>query len=468
MQKILQTIIRTVKKYDMFRQGDAVLAGVSGGADSVALLHILIAVAPEFSLRIGIAHLNHCLRGKESDRDAEFVCSLAKKLNLPYYIESADVQDYRRACRLSTEEAARQLRYIFYERIAEQYGYDKIALGHHADDNAELVLMYLLRGSGTSGLSGIPPVRGARIVRPLIQVRKSELRDFLTANRLIYVSDSSNADTEFLRNRIRHELIPMLISSYNPKIVESLNRTASILRSEDEWMGDSIRVLSENCISDTADGKTLLSVPDTLALAARRRLIRKALAGIKGNLRRISYSHLEALSELLDRGPEQGSLDLPEGIRAQRLGNTLVFSRTGGRKTRPEIKPVFEYVLTEPGTVFIKETGSRVAISEPLMNPADIGIGNPCVAFFDRKAVSFPVSVRNFRPGDRFRPLGAGGSQKVKKYFINSKIPEKERHLCPILVSGGKIIWIAGHRSDESVKVAPETETVLKAELFLA
>ncbi len=465
MQKLLETVSRTVRIYDMFRHGDAVLAGVSGGADSVALLHVLIAVSPEFSLRIGIAHLNHCLRGEESDRDAEFVCSLAKQLNLPYYIESADVRAYSRGNRLSEEEAGRELRYEFYERIAGQYGYDRIALGHHADDNAELVLMYLLRGSGTSGLSGIPPVRGRHIVRPLIGVSRSEIGDFLTANRLAYVSDASNADTKFLRNRIRHELIPLLISSYNPKIVESLNRLSSILRSEDEWMDDNIRLLSDSCISDTADGKTVLSVPDTLCLAAQRRIIRKAIAGIKGNLRRISYSHIEALSELLRNGPENGSLDLPDGIRGERIGNKLVFSKTGGRNL-PAVRPVFEYIMKEPGTVFIKEIAARVSVSESDMNLGDRG--NPCVAFFDRNAVSFPVTVRNFRPGDRFMPLGAGGTQKVKKYFINKKIPGEERRICPILVSGGKIIWIAGHRTDESVKVTAETETVLKAELFLA
>lgn len=446
----------------MFRQGDAVLTGVSGGADSVALLHILTEIAHKFSLRLGVAHLNHCLRGKESDRDAEFVLLLAKESNLPYYIENADVQRHCRDFGLSPEEGARELRYAFYERIADQYGYDKIALGHHADDNAELMLMYLLRGAGPSGLSGIPPVRGHRIVRPLIEARKSELRDFLTAKGLKWVSDSSNEDRKYLRNRIRHDLIPLLISAYNPKIVESLNRLSSILRSEDEWMDARMLELSEACISDTAEGKILLTVPNTLCIAAIRRLIRKAIERIKGNLRRISYSHLEAVYELLQKG---GSLDLPEGIRAEGVGNRLVFSKTGGRN-RPDIKLLFEYVLTEPGTVFIKETGARVSIAQ-----ADMYFSlreNPCIAFFDRKTMSFPITVRNFRPGDRFRPLGAGGTQKVKKYFINSKIPEKERHLCPILVSDGKIIWIAGHRSDESVKVTAKTETVLKAELFLA
>jgi tRNA(Ile)-lysidine synthase len=363
----------------MFRHGDAVLAGVSGGADSVALLHVLIAVAPEFSLRIGIAHLNHCLRGEESDRDAEFVRSLAKQLNLPYYIKSADVQAYRRIRGLSAEEAGRELRYAFYERIAAEYGYDKIASAHHADDNAELVLMYLLRGAGPSGLSGIPPVRGNRIVRPLIEVRKSELRDFLTGKGLKWISDSSNEDKKFLRNRIRHDLLPLLISDYNPKIVESLNRTALILKSEDEWMDARILELSEACISDTAEEKILLTVPDTLCIAVIRRLIRKAIARIKGNLRRISCSHLEAVSELLQKG---GSLDLPEGIRAERIGKRLVFSKIGHRQL-PDVKPDFEYILREPGTVFIKETGARVIIAQADMN---FRLGeNPCIAFLTEK-----------------------------------------------------------------------------------
>ena len=196
----------------MVQNGDAVLVAVSGGADSVALVYILLELAPQYSFRMAIAHLNHCLREKESDRDEAFVASLAKKLELPFYIGREDVLRYQKRHRLSLEDAARQVRYRFYDSIAAKYGYGKIALGHHADDNAELVLMNLLRGSGPLGLSGIPPVRDNRIVRPLINLRRSEIMDYAAVKKLDYVTDSSNWNLKFHRNKIRARLIPQLKS----------------------------------------------------------------------------------------------------------------------------------------------------------------------------------------------------------------------------------------------------------------
>jgi tRNA(Ile)-lysidine synthase len=217
VKRILRAVDRTLRTHCMLQNADAVLVAVSGGADSVALLHILLELAPKYSLRMAIAHLNHGLRQKESDRDEAFVASLAKQLELPFYVGREDVRGYRQRHRLSIEDAARQVRYRFYNSVAVNYGYGKIALGHHGDDNAELILMNLLRGSGPLGLSGISPVRDGKIVRPLINLRRSEIMDYVAAKNLDYVTDSSNWDLKFRRNKIRTRLIPQLKSGYNPK-----------------------------------------------------------------------------------------------------------------------------------------------------------------------------------------------------------------------------------------------------------
>jgi tRNA(Ile)-lysidine synthase len=216
-KKIVRTVKQAIAEHSMFQTGDRVLVAVSGGADSVALIYLLETLAPLFSFRLAIAHLNHCLREKESDRDAEFVLRLAQKLNLPVYLEKKDVHKYKRRHKLSLEEAARQVRYRFFNQVAKENGFNKIALGHHYDDNAELVLMFILRGSGPLGLSGIPAVRGDKIVRPLINVRRSEIIDYLTEKKLEYVSDTSNTDLNHQRNKLRHDLIPNILTSYNPR-----------------------------------------------------------------------------------------------------------------------------------------------------------------------------------------------------------------------------------------------------------
>ncbi|MCK5192929.1 MAG: tRNA lysidine(34) synthetase TilS, partial [Desulfobulbaceae bacterium] len=447
--KLLRTVEQTVTTYGMLKPKDSVVIGVSGGPDSVALLHVLLTLAPRFSLRLVVAHLNHCLRQSNSDKDAAFVASLAKKCDLPCYIHKEDVRKYQLENKLSLEEAARRVRYTFLNSVAETNRFNKIALGHHFDDNAELVLMNIFRGSGPLGLSGIPPVREGKIIRPLLGLKRSELIDFLDENGLKFVADATNRDTRYLRNRIRHNLIPLLKTSYNPNIIETLNRLASIIRFEEEWIEDVIHPLFEKAVSSMQDDHVALSVPklDGMHIAAQRRIIRKAIASIKGDLRRISFAHIDSATNLLERGPACGTLDLPNRIRIWRNGDVLLFSKEknalrdldvqfGQTKTIP-----FKYKIIKPESIFIKEINAYIKFTEMGVEnlPAFDSTGQN-TGFFDRMALSFPLVLRNFRPGDRFKPLGMTGTQKLKKFFIDKKVPKKERARCPILLCRGKII----------------------------
>ncbi|OQY60308.1 MAG: tRNA lysidine(34) synthetase TilS [Desulfobacteraceae bacterium 4572_88] len=480
-RKLLETVTQTVRQHKMFCLGDSVLVGVSGGADSVALLHLLRRLAPGFSIRIAIAHLNHSLRQEESDRDASFVAALAKKLGLPCHSDKRDVRQYQRQHRLSLEEAARQVRYAFYEEVAEKNGFDKVALGHHADDNAELVLMYLFRGSGLTGLSGIPPVRNEKFVRPLIRVSRKDIKAFIAENRLEYVSDSTNQDPLYLRNRIRHHLLPMIRASYNPNIADTLNRLASIVRCDDEWLEETTEAIFRKSISGFREEELRLSVPmlRKTHLAAQRRLVRKAIAQVKGDLRRITYAHVEAVQKLLQKGAADGSLDLPDRVHVVKTGDSLCFSK--GRARGAEAGIPFTYTVSAPGMVFIQEIGASLSFSvTPRENAAFFNKGSenrvpqhpgqsgyPVCNYFDMDTLTFPMTIRNFRPGDRFTPLGMSGTQKVKKYFINNKIPRAERARCPILLCQGKIIWVVGHRMADFARVRASTRNMLKVEFFL-
>ncbi len=475
--KLLHTVKQTIATYGMLKPRDSVLIGVSGGPDSVALFHVLLTLAPRFPLRLGVAHLNHCLRQNDSDKDAEFVASLADRFDISCYIHKANVRKYQIENKLSLEEAARRVRHTFLNKVAEKNRFNKIALGHHFDDNAELVLMNLFRGSGPLGLSGIPPVRDGKIIRPLLQLNRSEIIDFLDNNGLKYISDTSNRDTRFLRNRIRHDLIPLLKTSYNPKISQSLNRLASITRSEEEWIEDVIHPLFEKAAFSIQDGQIALSVSilNGIHVAAQRRVIRKAISKIKGDLRRIRLTHIDSAINLLKYGPDYGNIDLPDRIGIQRKGDVLLFSREKNTLRNMDVKSdrtemfAFEYIIAKPESIFIKEISAHIKFTEMgIKDLPDLCRTAQNTGFFDRDALSFPLVLRNFRHGDRFTPLGMTGTQKIKKFFIDKKVPRKERTRCPLLLCRGKIIWVAGYRIDESVKVKSSTKNVLKVELSLA
>ncbi len=468
-KKLLGTVRETVARYGMFVPGDSVLVAVSGGPDSVALAHLLNTIAGEYSLQLAVAHLNHCLREQESDRDAEFVAALAGKFDLPFYLEKKDVRAFQRRRRLSPEEAARQVRYEFYDAVASKDGFNKIALGHHSDDNAELVLMNLLRGSGSRGLAGIAPVRDNKIVRPLIRLKRFEILDYISEKKIAFVTDTSNADQAYRRNKIRHHLIPELKKSYNPAIVASLNRLGEILQAEDQWMDEALEPVFNDCVLNRTSARISLAIPGVngMDLAAQRRIIRKAIFSVKQDLRRITLFHVDAVLELAKKAPASGSLNLPGGVRVVRKDMELIFKRD--TKKSPPVGIDYQYTITGEGVTSLKEIQAAIRLVEiEIDDVPDFKAAGKNRAFFDRDCLQFPLVVRNFRAGDRFSPLGLNGTQKVKKYFINHKVPSSQRKKCPLVLSRDKIIWLAGHRIDNHVKLGPQTGRVLMAEFLLA
>jgi tRNA(Ile)-lysidine synthase len=481
----IDSIRKTISDHDMLQPGDSVLVAVSGGPDSVALLHVMLELSDVFSLNLGIAHLNHSLRGRESDRDAVFVELMAKRLNLPVYISKKDVRKYQKEKRLSPEDAARRVRYSFFYETAESHGFTKIALGHHADDNAELVLMNILRGSGHRGMSGIPPLRGGltdekAIIRPLIKSTRDEILFFLKKQGLKYVIDRSNYDTSLLRNRIRRNLIPELKKNYNPEIIQALNRLAAIIRAEENWIDNLTNsILEKNCLP-AQDNNLNLSIPGLtgLDIAALRRITRKGIQKIKGGLKRITFSHINSIIKLLKCGPSLWSLDLPDRIRIRRKYDTLIISKEKNplRETIPDINinelPAFEYIISQPEQespffLFLDRLNIYMKFSIiDIVNFKDITAHGRETAFLDMEALDFPLTIRNIKPGDRFYPLGLQGSQKVKKYFINQKTDKTKRAHTPVLLSLDRIIWLVGHRIDESVKIKHSTRQALRVDIL--
>lgn len=306
-----------INDLQMMVPGDRIIAAVSGGPDSVALLRVLLILQKEYELTLCVAHLNHMLRGEESSRDEAFVQQLALSCDLPFYSKNDHVERYAEKNRLSIEEAGRELRYKFFDSIAGDHGYTKVATGHTFDDNAELVLMNLLRGAGPRGLSGIPPVRDKKYIRPLIQTTKKEILSFLNELGQEYMTDSSNLDPAYLRNRIRNSLIPQLSDEYNPEIVGSLNRLSRILRQEDEFMDDKTVNALNLCLVSRNTNEITLSKDKMAGLhpALLTRVFRKAIKVLKKDLRRISLLHMDNIVSFCFNQPGGRNMDLPGKIR---------------------------------------------------------------------------------------------------------------------------------------------------------
>ena len=326
---LLRDIFETISHFGMIQKKDAVLAGVSGGPDSVALVRVLVHLTASLDLTLGIAHLNHGLRGGESQRDEIFVRELSRDFRLPFFSKTVDIRRLAKQEHLSIEEAGRNARYAFFEQIADTHGFTKIATGHNRDDNAEQVLMNLLRGSGPKGLTGIPPVRENRFIRPLIRLPKSRILNFLKAKNQAFVMDSSNTDEYYLRNKIRHSLIPLLEQKFNPEIKTSLDRLSHILRQEEDFLTDQATQVFNLCTIEQSKTLVALSIPSLVNHhpALVNRVLRLAIARVKQNLKRITLSHIQDILTFMDRSESGKSLDLPGQIRVYKTREHLVLQK---------------------------------------------------------------------------------------------------------------------------------------------
>jgi tRNA(Ile)-lysidine synthase len=457
--KTLQKVRTTISRYEMIQPRDLVVVGVSGGPDSVCLLHILQRLKKELGAALLVAHFDHGLRPGEDDAETRFVSSLAESMNLPFETEKA--KSSLRQKTGSVEEAARNARYFFLEKVRVKHRAQKIALGHNLNDQAETIIMRLLRGSGPSGLTGIPPCRDGTIIRPLIEMERLEIDRYLKAGKLAHVTDSSNLKADYLRNKIRLELMPLL-ERHQPQLTHLLGQTADILREEgaylerigEAWLSEEGELEPDNSF------RIPISSFLKLSIALRRRVIRQLIGKVKQDLRRITWGHVESIQKLAQGEKPQASVHLPGGVNVKRTYDHLIFCAGQGPKPRP-----FCYTLRGPGVYRIKEIGRRISIAE-VKNRKGLGIGeSPNTAFLDADKVRYPLRVGNFSPGDRFVPLGMKGHKKIKDFFVDRKVPAAERYTTPIVFSEDTPVWICGYRMDERFKVTLETKKILKITL---
>lgn len=461
----LEAVRQTIGRFRMFTPGDRVAVAVSGGPDSMALLHVLWTLRDELGISLLAAHMNHLLRGEESFADADFVRTTAAGLGLPVTVENVAVAELARRRGLSIEEAGREARYQFYSRILAASGADKVALAHTADDQAETVLMRFLRGAGPAGLAGIPPIRDGWVVRPLLYVRRSEVEGYCRQVGLSPRYDPSNRDPAFLRNRLRWDLLPRLEREFNPALRRALVHLADVLWEEESWLAALVEERYRELATETPEGlrfpvDALLREPPAL----RRRLLRAAATHLTGRFAALDFDHVEAVTNLLT-APTGARVDLPGGLAAYREYGFLFFVHR--EKLQPGMPGGgFAYHLPVPGSVEVPEAGLVV---EAAIDPAgEEGAPQPGLSQdFDADRVSLPLIVRSRRPGDRLGAAGVG--RKVKEYFIRKKIPRRERESIPLLVGAdGAVLWIIGHKHAGEFAFSPESRSRLRIRVWPA
>ncbi len=454
--KIRETILR----HGLLKGGERVLVGVSGGPDSMALLHGLWELRREWRLELCAAYLDHGLRA-EAAVEQSFVRERAAALGLPFMTGKTEVRALREKTRLPLQEAAREARYDFFRKAAAEFSAGKVALGHTADDQAESVLMRLLRGAGTRGLAGIPPMRDERIIRPLIETWRREIDAYLEERRIPFRQDASNRSLRFLRNRIRHELIPIL-ETYNPRIREILLKTADQFRQEEEWLRK-IEVDNFSAVGqERENGGVEIKIPllEDLPAALRLRIFRRAVETVAGHLRGFAFSHFLAIEKLSRNPKPHKKLRLPHGIGVSRSYGALIFSAGG------ESAAGFEHRVFGPGILEIPEIGRRLRFALGERTGGETFAGAPDVVLLEADRVGFPLTVRSYRPGDRFQPLGMKGEKKLKDFFIDRKIPLEQRRRIPLLYHEGQLLWVAGMRPDHRFRLRTESRRILRVEFI--
>lgn len=452
-------VARTIREQRLFEPGDTIIVALSGGADSTALLDLLSRL-PGLSPRLVAAHLNHCLRGPESDRDEEFVRSLAARYRIPLECRRVDVKEYSQREQLNLEDAGRRARIAFLDELRHSWQATAVALAHHADDQAETVLMRLLRGAGPGGLAGMSYRNSRGFIRPLLELSRAELVAYLTERGLTWREDASNRDTTFLRNRIRHELLPLL-EGYNPAIRERLAATAAVLSDEHALLNQlTSAIVDQTC---ALDGDTLACPVSTLSEqppALRRRFFRLLLERQAGNLDHFSNRHIAALEHLLESSQPNATLNLPQGITAVREYDTLFLRR---RTVSEPPSPATAAELEITGAGQYRLPGGATLTLSPVAAPTDVEPLAAGTALFDPDRAPFPWRVRMFRNGDRITPFGMTGSKKVKELFIDAKVPRSKRCAVPLLFCGDTLIWVCGLRTSQLARVDGTSTRAIRA-----
>ena len=455
---LLEKVQHTLRTHGMLQPDDRVLVAVSGGPDSVALCHLLHRLRHSHKVELVVAHVHHGLRGVEADQDALFVHNLSHQLGLPMVEQRLEVRSWQKKHGGSLQMAARALRYQYLHQIMAEKGASKLALGHNADDQAEEILLRILRGAGQRGLSGMDPCNRNGVIRPLLECHRHEIMAYLEDHGLAFRQDSSNLKPWCQRNLLRLELLPQLQQAFNSNLNATLLRTSKIFREEEDfWESHLASWLKEHSLNHE-DGGIRFPIRPLLEThpAMQKRLLRRMVQEVKGDLREFGFHHTEILLQLCRSPAANRQLDLPGAVQVEKSYDWVTVT------LRHEAVEDFTFRISDHGVHSFPLLNHSMEVA---LLASDLPVEfshDPNEAIMDLDRVSFPLTLRSSKTGDRFRPLGLRGSKKLKDFFIDAKVPRSQRRQIPILCSKDHIIWVVGHRLDDRVKLTSNTSRVLR------
>lgn len=460
--EILRKVTESIKRHRLLSNGEAVLVAVSGGPDSVALLHILNGLREELGFHLEVAHLHHGIRGEEAKEDARFVAAMAERLGIHFHLKKVNLPQLRLAAgKGNLEQLARGERHRFFIEVARERNINKVATAHTLDDQAETVLMWVLRGCGMTGLGGMSPIRPMEgtnddvlLIRPLLGVSKDEVLEFLRDRRIDYRVDRTNQDTKLLRNWIRQRWLPQLKERVDAQLPSRLAQEAELIRDEDAFLESLARRELERIRGPRGMDRGLFL---QLNRAMQRRVLRLWIEETRGHLRGIDLAHIDELLKLIEGRTPQSRLAIPGGWELLREYETLRLEK----RSRSRKRLCYSYEIQIGRELEIPEASMTIRseyIAPPLRSlPQDFA-----EAVFDATALPTTLVIRNFRRGDRFTPLGMKGHKKVKDLFIEKKVPRSVRETLPLLSADREILWITGYGRSEIGKIHPQTSSILR------
>ncbi len=457
----IEKFLNTIKTYKLIQKGEGVVIGVSGGPDSICLLHLLWRIRDEYSLKLYGVHLNHQFRGEEARKDALYVKDFCKELNIESFIFSENIDFYAKNKGITFEEAGREWRYKLFDEIAERTGSSKIAVAQNLNDQAETVLMRLMRGSGIEGLSAIDYMRDDKIIRPILNISREEIEKYCEENGLNPRIDKTNFESIYTRNKIRLELIPYMQENFNPNIIETLARNSDIFREDSDYLNKKAYEIFVN-ISKIKENVVSIDINKFKEnhIAIKRRIIRGAIKKIKGDLKNIALTNIDDIIDLANNSNVGAKLNISGDIIIKLGYNNIDIKN----KILEHNKIIGDYIyhIELDRKIYLKEIDSTLEVSIISRKDIDYNNKDKNTIYVDAHKVKGKLYIRNRRRGDRFSPLGMKGSKKVKDYFINLKVPKELRSAVPILCDDSNIIWLIGYRMSELYKIDGNTSRTYK------
>ncbi len=457
---IINKVRETIKKHNLVNYGDKIILGVSGGPDSICMLHILNYLKDEFNIKIYAAHLNHKIRGIEAQKDAMYVAKICDIMRVPCFIRAIDVPAYCKEKGVSVEEGARILRYNMFFEIKDKISADKIAIAQNINDQSETVIMRMMRGTGLQGLKGIQYKREDGIIRPLLDIDRQDIEKYCEQNNLNPRIDQTNLEEIYTRNKIRLKLIPYMVENFNPNLKESIARMTNVLKDDSDFIMEQSNKAFDDVCSKISENMISVDVDKFMNThkALKNRIIRKSIDYILGNIKGIDQKHIEDVNDLIDSDKNNVRIDLPKGILVYKKNGSILFTD----EEIIEEKISYDYSIPKSGYIKIKESNTIVESKILSIDEYEKSSSDKYVKFFDADKIKGSLHIRNRRNGDKIKLLGLGGSKKIKDLLIDLKIPKEQRDLIPILSDEKGIIWVIGHRMSENYKIDSNTNNILR------